>query len=212
MNLTLRNIVNSRSFWSSVECLVNILEPAKNAVKCVEYVSTTMADVFLALIQMAAAIKALPTEESEDLKEFRRKCIQFYNNRWNQFDFELYLLAYFLHPKYRGKGLIAETYQIVQRKALMIWKKIGGGSKTALALAIQMNNYDAFKSPYNFPYVADLQTPQSWWLGCRQSQHHLQELALYILSIVPHSASCERVFSVLSWFTQKRRSRYAYNI
>jgi len=29
-----------------------------------------MADIFLALIQMAAAIKALPTEESEDLKEF----------------------------------------------------------------------------------------------------------------------------------------------
>ncbi|PKK67207.1 hypothetical protein RhiirC2_867912 [Rhizophagus irregularis] len=42
--------------------------------------------------------------------------------------------------------------------------------------------------------------------GCKQSNHYLQELALYILSIVPHSASCERVFSVLNWFTQKRRS------
>ena len=62
---------------------------------------------------MAAAIKALPTEESEDLKESRRKCIQFYNNRWNQFNFELYLLAYFLYPKYHEKGLVAKTYQIV---------------------------------------------------------------------------------------------------
>ena len=50
MNPTLRNIVNNRSFWSSVEYLVNILEPAKNAVKCVEYVNTTMADIFLAFI------------------------------------------------------------------------------------------------------------------------------------------------------------------
>src|SRR6266496_6792631 len=208
MNQSLRTLVNNRNFWSNVEALANVLEPAKNAVKSVECKNTTIVDVFLALIQMAAAIKALPTEESEDLKEFRRKCIQFYNNRWNQFDFELYLLAYFLHPKYREKGLVAETYQIVQRKALLIWKNIGGGSKTALTLAIQMNNYDAFKPPYNFPYVSNLQTPQLWWLGCRQSQHHLQELALYILSIVPHSASCEHVFSVLSWFTQKRRSRY----
>lgn len=80
----------------------------------------------------------------------------------------------------------------------MIWKQIGGGSKTALTLAIQMNNYDAFKPPYSFPYVSELQTPQSWWLGCKQSQHYLQELALYILSIVPHSASCEHIFSVLS--------------
>ena len=54
------------------------------------------------------------------------------------------------------------------------------------------------------------QDAQTWWLGCKQSNHYLQELALYILSIVPHSASCERVFSILNWFTQKRRSRYTY--
>ncbi|CAG8654761.1 9527_t:CDS:2 [Rhizophagus irregularis] len=29
------------------------------------------------------------------------------------------------------------------------------------------------------------------WLRCKQSNHYLQKLALYILSIVPHSASCE---------------------
>ncbi|CAG8777415.1 1469_t:CDS:2, partial [Rhizophagus irregularis] len=58
-----------------------------------------------------------------------------------------------------------------------------------LALAIQMNDYDNYKSPYNFPYVDELQTSSSWWLGCKQSNHYLQELALYILSIVPHSAS-----------------------
>jgi hypothetical protein len=159
---------------------------------------------------MDITIKALPTENSEELKEFRQKCIQFYNFRWKQFDFELYLLAYFLHPKYRENSLVPETYQIIQRKALTLWKNLGGGSNSALALAIQMNDYDNYKSPYNFPYVDELQTSQSWWLGCRQSNHYLQELALYILSIVPHSASCERVFSVLNWFTQKRRSRYVY--
>src|SRR5204863_7582268 len=91
MNQTLRNLVNNRSFWLNVECLANILEPAKNAVKNVECKNTTMADVFIALIQMAIAIKALPTENSEELREFRRKCIQFYNYRWKQFDIELYL-------------------------------------------------------------------------------------------------------------------------
>ncbi|EXX54245.1 hypothetical protein RirG_236360 [Rhizophagus irregularis DAOM 197198w] len=204
MNQSLRILVNNQNFWSNVEALANILEPAKNAVKSVECKNTTMADVFFALIQMAISIKALPTETSEELKEFRQKCIQFYNYRWKQFDFELYLLAYFLHPKYRGKGLIPETYQIIQRKALTLWQKIGGGSNSALALAIQMNDYDNYKSPYNFSYVDELQTSSSWWLGCKQSNHYLQELALYILSIVPHSASCECVFSILNWFTQKR--------
>ncbi|PKB93883.1 hypothetical protein RhiirA5_440082, partial [Rhizophagus irregularis] len=164
MNQSLRILVNNRNFWSNVEALANILEPAKNAVKSVECKNTTMADVFFALIQMAISIKALPTETSEELKEFRQK-------------------------------------------SLTLWQKIGGGSNSALALAIQMNDYDNYKSPYNFPYVDELQTSSSWWLGCKQSNHYLQELALYILSIVPHSASCERVFSILNWFTQKRRSR-----
>ncbi|CAJ0841224.1 921_t:CDS:1, partial [Entrophospora sp. SA101] len=54
--------------------------------------------------------------------------------------------------------LYLKTYQIVQRKALILWPKIGGGSKTAFTLAIQMNNYEAF----NFPYISDeLQIPQS---------------------------------------------------
>ena len=129
MNQTLRDLVNNRNFWSNVESLSNILEPAKNAVKSIESTNTTMADVFIALIQMASAIKTLPAEGSEELKEFRKKCIQFYNNRWRQFDFELYLLSYFLHPKYRGKGLIPETYQIIQKKSFDIMVKNGRRGK-----------------------------------------------------------------------------------
>ena len=88
--------------------------------------------------------------------------------------------------------------------------KNGRRVKTALSVTIQMNNYNVLKSPYNFPYSDEFhQNPQAWWLGCRQSSNYLQQLALYIFFIVPHSASCERVFSILNWFTQKRRSRYA---
>ncbi|CAG8760223.1 6013_t:CDS:2, partial [Rhizophagus irregularis] len=145
MNQTLQNLVNNRNFWLNVESLTTILEPAKNAVKSIEGKNATMADVFLALIQMATAIKALSTESTEELKEFRQKCIQFYNNRWKQFDHELYLLAYFLHPKFRGKGFIPKTYQLlIQRKAFALWSKMGGGLKSAFTLAVQMNNYDDF--------------------------------------------------------------------
>ncbi|RGB32952.1 hypothetical protein C1646_762268 [Rhizophagus diaphanus] len=84
--------------------------------------NATMADVFLALIQMATAIKALPTER-----------------------------------------FILETYQLIQRKALALWSKVGGGSKLAFTLAVQMNtNYDDFKSPCSYSYINELQTHQSW--------------------------------------------------
>ncbi|PKY37094.1 hypothetical protein RhiirB3_461330, partial [Rhizophagus irregularis] len=115
MNQTLQNLVNNRNFWLNVESLTTILEPAKNAVKSIEGKNATMADVFLALIQMATAIKALSTE------------------------------TYFLHPKFRGKGFIPKTYQLlIQRKAFALWSKMGGGLKSAFTLAVQMNNYDDF--------------------------------------------------------------------
>ncbi len=70
INSTLRSIVNNRSFWTNIEYLVKILESAKNAVKYVKYISITIADVFLILIQMAAVIKVLLIKESEDLRKF----------------------------------------------------------------------------------------------------------------------------------------------
>ena len=94
--------------------------------------------------------------------------------------------------------------------ALEIWKKIGGGLASANLLVTQIKMYDIFEPPYNYSFVEGVETPQTWWNGCKLSNHPLQKLALHLLAITPHSASCERIFSVLSWITQKRRSRYVY--
>ena len=59
-----------------------------------------MASIFLELIKMAVSIKKIPN--SIDL-DFKKKCIGIFNKRWAQFDTDTYLIAYFLHPKYRGK-------------------------------------------------------------------------------------------------------------
>ena len=59
--------------------------------------SSNMASIFLELIKMAVAIKKIPNSD------FKKKCIGIFNKRWAQFDTDTYLVAYFLHPKYRGK-------------------------------------------------------------------------------------------------------------
>jgi hypothetical protein len=59
-----------------------------------------MASIFLELIKMAVAIKKIPNSIDSD---FKKKCIGIFNKRWAQFDTDTYLIAYFLHPKYRGK-------------------------------------------------------------------------------------------------------------
>src|SRR4051812_47251340 len=101
MTLGLRNLTRDRQFWINVESLVKILSPTKNAVKMAEATTITTADVFLILIQMAVAINSFDKNDISERREFRKQCIQFYNKRWKEFDVKIYLLAYFLHPKYR---------------------------------------------------------------------------------------------------------------
>src|SRR3989440_12311995 len=40
-----------------------------------------------------------------------------------------------------------------------------------------------------------------------QKDNWIKEIALLINSIAPHNVGCERVFSVLGWMCEKRRSR-----
>ncbi len=50
---------------------------------------------------MARAISQISFQNSD----FKNKCIAIFNKRWKQFNTEVYLLAFFLHPKYRGKNI-----------------------------------------------------------------------------------------------------------
>ena len=99
---TTKNLINNRQFWTDVEQLRNLIAPVKRAVKDVEFQSTILADIFIELMKIAIAIQQLPVSLNN---QFRRECIAIYNKRWKEFDTDLYLLAFFLHPAHRGKQL-----------------------------------------------------------------------------------------------------------
>jgi len=129
----------------------------------VESKSTTTGDVFLSLIQMAPAINMLENSSSEHI-EFRKQCVQFYNKPWKEFDITMYLLAYFLHPKYRGKGMKDSVFHQILCTALEIWKKITngkGGVTSANILIAQLKKYDAYEPPYNFTFVEGIESPKT---------------------------------------------------
>ncbi len=52
-------------------------------------------------------------------------------------------------------------------------------------------------------------TPTSWWCMIRDNTYGscLQQIALRLLSITPHSVMPERLFSILNWQHSKRRNR-----
>lgn len=51
---------------------------------------------------MACAISKISLQNSE----FKKKCVAIFNKRWKEFDTDIYMLAFFFHPKYRGNMII----------------------------------------------------------------------------------------------------------
>ena len=82
----------------NVEELQLILKPVKEAIKFLERKDTNLVDCFIQLIKLALSIKSL----SDSSLIFQQQCISIFNKRWVQADTNLYMLAYLLHPLYRG--------------------------------------------------------------------------------------------------------------
>src|SRR5205823_2201282 len=80
---------------------------------------------------------------------------------------------------------------------------IGNDQKSCESLFFQMRKYKLRSEPYEEEYKPSDETITAW---C-DTESYLQEIALYVLSVTPHSTSCERVFSTLGWLYGKQRLR-----
>jgi hypothetical protein len=87
---------------------------------------------------------------------------------------------------------------------------MGGGELSSAELVSQIQLFYLRDRDYDSPYSTTKNDALTWWRMCnpvREEENYIQKLALKILSITPHNAGCERVFSILGWFANKRRTR-----
>ncbi|CAB4468558.1 unnamed protein product [Rhizophagus irregularis] len=159
-----KDILTDRSFFENCKIIATILHPLKVSVGCLESRTSTLADCYIHLVSLAGAIYRLPIQNIQ----FKYYCIEKFNERWNEFTNDTNLLAFFLHPQYRGK---------VKR------------------------------APFNLSF-SNSNNPLVWWETIQDSDE-LQALALRLFAITPHSASCERSFSILGWFYGQRHTNLA---
>ncbi|CAB4471608.1 unnamed protein product [Rhizophagus irregularis] len=199
-------LIQSRSFFIDVEAVNTLLGPVKSVVKSLEFKTTSLSDCFVELIKLSQKIKLLPPVSDYD---FKHKCIELFNKRWQEFDINLYLLAYLLHPNYRGKGLLPTVFRNIYLLAMKIWVNMGGGETSSAKLISQIRSFYLRDIEFDYPF-SNNEDVITWWRMCNpvpDEENHIQKLALKILSITPHNAGCERVFSILGWFTNKRRTK-----
>ncbi|CAB4482774.1 unnamed protein product [Rhizophagus irregularis] len=106
---------------SRKEYLLQLEDFSKNS-HTAEYLSKVINDIICKVgISKIVAI-SMPTD---DYKELRNSCISIFNKRYKEFDEDIYLLGFFLHPKYRGHGMRDNQFERLRKCALRIWKTLG---------------------------------------------------------------------------------------
>jgi hypothetical protein len=195
--------------------LSEVLLPIKNAILAVEASNATLADAYINLIKIGAAIQNLSTNE---YKGFRNYCIKKFDCRFEEFNDPAYQLAFFLHPAYKGVGLKFGTFPVIANYAGQLWQKMGKSKKSCEDLITQLRFYKEQKqnvngrpNPYVAPYTTGSDTPLIWWNTCEVKPNYLQRLAIKLFSITPSSAACERMFSSLGWLYGRRRTQLGMN-
>jgi len=112
-------------------------------------------------------------------------------------------------------------YQRVQSTAARIWQQMlkdpniaaylkkhdHSKKQSAETLLAQIGEFHLQTAPYNLPYTSQVNTPLSWWKMCSPFPPYLQLLSIKLFSIIPHAASCERIWSICGWMVGKRRTR-----
>jgi hypothetical protein len=69
----------------------------------------------------------------------------------------------------------------------------------------QMASFKCFESYYSTKYSSSFVKPKIWWQMINDPSDYLKSVALKLYSITPHSASCERAFSMLNFLYGKKR-------
>ena len=71
---------------------------------------------FVELIKLLQRINSLSPVFNYD---YKYQCVEIFNKRWQEFDIQLYLLAYLLHSHYRGEYFLLR-YRIVNLKNFLM--------------------------------------------------------------------------------------------
>ncbi|GES99151.1 ribonuclease H-like domain-containing protein [Rhizophagus clarus] len=193
-------LMEDKSFFSTCRLVRSIWKPIKECINLLEANEATLSDCFIHLIKLAYAIYRLPSTNI-----FKPFAINIFNCRFEEFLHPLYILAYYLHPYYRGKGLKDDAFHKAALAAIEIWQSIGHTRKESEELIAQLRRFELRLAPFDLPYSPGLESPKVWWKLIKMQPRHLAELAYQIFSINPTQANCERNFSILNWILGEKR-------
>ena len=80
------------------------MKPIKDAILSLESSKATLADCYLSLACLGQSINKI-SDENEHVM-FRQYAIKIFNERFKMYDYNEYLLSYYIHPGYKGNNIL----------------------------------------------------------------------------------------------------------
>ncbi|CAJ0846688.1 3882_t:CDS:2 [Entrophospora sp. SA101] len=132
-----------------------------------------------------------------------------FNIRFNEFTNYYYIISYWLHSLYHGKGLKNDVLDKIYEAAASLWKALGYDEHSCIQLLTEMHAWKRQSPPYHLSYNKEKENPTMWWLSINTDKNNdqLQELALHLYAISPSQAVCEHNFSTLKWIYGDYRAK-----
>ena len=96
-------------------------------------------------------------------------------------------------------------YNWIVKMAIDIGYSFGWNLEATRVLCSQLRQYKSNDFPFDLPFASSHDDPLQWWNCIELNKNYIQQLVLYLFSICPNLASCERGFSTLGWLTGKCR-------
>ncbi|KAF7292132.1 DUF659 domain-containing protein [Mycena indigotica] len=207
------DIIQDRDFWPWISRVIRIAHPFVDVIAVCESRRANLADCMLNLLGAARQLLTLDKKDDDtiEFRTFEKHARAVVNKCFRQMATPVHRLALFLHPLCRKMAVVEDTpgYTLrdYKKTTLEIAVKWGWEDREAALLASDITTYGACKAPWE----GGDRDAGGWWasLSISVKKHPLKAFACAILSLTPHSAEIERLFSACNGIQSPKRNSLA---
>lgn len=200
-------VLTNTNFWARLNQLVKVAKPLVDAIGNLESHDANLADCMLEMIRCARDMTRLPFDGEEDSHGFWLHAKTVFNRRFHIMNTPIHSLALFLHPLARrlaiSQAASGRTLPFLIKTALEIAQQWRWKKENAEKLITDLKMYSRCEGAFAGGQADGI----DWWKGLLidANNHPLKIFAIRILSIVPHAADVERLFSQLGGVQSVKR-------
>ncbi|KAL5698156.1 hypothetical protein ACHQM5_029229 [Ranunculus cassubicifolius] len=203
VNPDIAAIIMDHHHFAKNACLVEALKPIIDVIAKLDRRTTTLADVFLSFITVYENAKTAHYS-IQGLRDHilcaTRKIVKDYED-------PIYFVALFLHPACKNLAMSQKmTGEKIIREALEIAKVWRFTKNEAGLLFKELINYKNGDAPFSDLNERSGRSARDFWEKFYGASPMLRRFAKKLFAILPHSGSCERLFSTLGLINSKTSS------